>query len=195
VFAGRELKKQMVWNRSVAIGIANVTCTTCEGLGLVLDRHDQETPCDCVLRGVFRACYQGFVECVALGERTASVSWEPCHGPKGGRMFSRKREEYIVDFLNVARRSLTPVEHQLFRYHFLLGANWRLCGQKLQMDRGTFFHALYRIERKLGRVLAELQPYPLYPLRDYFGGVAHKQVTPERTFELGKRRRLMPLTA
>ena len=85
----------MLWNRSTTIGIANATCTSCEGIGLVLDRNDQEVPCDCMLRAVFRACLTGFVECVALGERTASVSWEPCNGPTGGRVFSRKREEYM----------------------------------------------------------------------------------------------------
>ena len=42
------------------------------------------------------------------------------------------------------------------------------------MDRGSFFHAIYHMEEKLGRVYAELKPYPLFPLRDYFGGVVHK---------------------
>jgi hypothetical protein len=178
----------MLWNRSIAIGIANAACTACEGVGIVLNRHDKEVPCACALRAIFRACYQGFVECAALGERTASVSWEPCHGPKGGRTFSRKREEYMVDFLNVTERNISPEEFRLFRYHFLLGADSTLCCRKLHMDRGTFFHSVYRIEQKLGRVFAELEPYPLYPLREYFGGVAHKEVTPERVFDFGRRR-------
>jgi hypothetical protein len=164
----------MLWNRSTTIGIANATCTSCQGIGLVLDRSDREIPCDCTLRAVFRACLTGFVECVALGERTASVSWEPCYGPTGGRVFSRKREEYIADFLKVTERALTKEEHRIFRYHFLLGADYSLCCQKLNMDRGTFFHALYRLEEKLGRTYAQLEPYPLFPLREYFGGMAHK---------------------
>ena len=177
----------MVWNRSTAIGIANAACTVCGGVGLIHDRADHDTPCDCVLRAIFRACYQGCLECVALRERTAAISWEPCHGPKGGRMFSRKREEYIVDFLNVAQRHLQPLEHRLFRYHFVLGADSNLCTRKLQMDRGTFFHQLYRLEQKLGRVYAELKPYPLYPLREYFGGVAHRGVKAEPATELKRR--------
>jgi hypothetical protein len=40
----------------------------------------------------------------------------------------------------------------------------------LGMNRGNFFHAVYRIEQKLGRVFRELQPYPLFPLDDYFNG-------------------------
>jgi hypothetical protein len=52
----------------------------------------------------------------------------------------------------------------------LLGADWKLCCRKLGMDRGNFFHELYRIQQRLGRVFRELQPYGLYPLDEYFGG-------------------------
>ena len=57
-----------------------------------------------------------------------------------------------------------------FKYHFLLGADWKLCTRQLKIDRGNFFHAVYRIEQKLGRVFRELEPYPLYPLEEYFHG-------------------------
>jgi|SRR5271157_1075170 len=174
----------MLWNRSTTIGIANATCTSCEGLGMVRNREDRQVPCDCVLRGVFRACLTGFKECLALGERTASVSWEPCNGPIGGRVFSRKREEYLADFLRVTERALTPEEYRIFRYHFLLGADYYLCCRKLHMDRGSFFHAIYRLEEKLGHVYAELEPYPLYPLRDYFGGVVHRDARPARVLRV-----------
>ncbi|MGA2773687.1 MAG: hypothetical protein ABSG26_23035 [Bryobacteraceae bacterium] len=43
------------------------------------------------------------------------------------------------------------------------------------MDRGDFFHAVYRIEQRLGRIFAELQPYPLFPLNEYFGGMIRKE--------------------
>ena len=76
----------------------------------------------------------------------------------------------MADFCLVSRRNLSEDEHRLFRYHFLLGADWTLCTGKLGMSRGNFFHAVYRIEQKLGRVFRELQPYPLFPLDDYFNG-------------------------
>ena len=38
------------------------------------------------------------------------------------------------------------------------------------MDRGNFFHSVYRIEQRLGRMFRELQPYLLFPLDDYFHG-------------------------
>lgn len=92
-------------------------------------------------------------------------------GSGGGRryLWSRKDEEYMADFILVSRRTLTPQEYQLFNAHFLLGADWKLCCQKLRMDRGNFFHAVYRIQQKLGRVFRELEPYSLYPLDEYFG--------------------------
>jgi hypothetical protein len=64
------------------------------------------------------------------------------------------------------------LEYRLFRYHFILGADWRLCVRKLGMDRGNFFHSVYRIEQKLGRAFRELQPYGLFPLDEYFHGAS-----------------------
>jgi hypothetical protein len=95
---------------------------------------------------------------------------EPHAGRNRPTSWGLKDEEFIADFTLVARRYLTEEEHRLFRFHFLLGADWKLCTRKLGMDRGNFFHAVYRIEQKLGRVFRELQPYPLFPLDDYFHG-------------------------
>ena len=44
------------------------------------------------------------------------------------------------------------------------------------MDRGSFFHQLYRIEQKLGRVYRELRPHALFPLDEYFGGTVRKDL-------------------
>ena len=43
------------------------------------------------------------------------------------------------------------------------------------MDRGTFFHEIYRITERLGRVFRELQPYPLFPLDEYFHGTTRER--------------------
>jgi hypothetical protein len=94
--------------------------------------------------------------------------------------WGRKNEEYVADFLLVAKRNLTEEEHRVFRFHFLLGADWRLCCRKLEMDKGNFFHMVYRIQRKLGLVFRELEPYPLYPLRDYFTGSMRDKVYSSR---------------
>ena len=70
----------------------------------------------------------------------------------------------------MSRRSLDENEYKIFRYHFLLGADWKLCCRKLNIDRGTFFHEVYRIQQKLGRTFRELQPHALFPVDEYFNG-------------------------
>lgn len=84
--------------------------------------------------------------------------------------WGRKDEEYVADFCLVSRRALDDEEYRLFRSHFLLGADWRLCCTRLSMNRGNFFHAVYRIQQKLGRAFRELEPYALFPLDEYFHG-------------------------
>lgn len=44
------------------------------------------------------------------------------------------------------------------------------------MDRGLFFHSIYRIQQKLGKVFRELEPYALYPLDEYFSTVMREPV-------------------
>jgi hypothetical protein len=100
----------------------------------------------------------------------SKISLEPSLGRQRPGTWGRKDEEYIADFCLVARRTLNEEEHRLFRFHFLLGADWKLCSRRLGLDRGNFFHAVYRMEQKLGRVFRELEPYPLFPLDEYFHG-------------------------
>jgi len=123
-----------------------------------------------VLRAIFRACYARFRHCVTKEKQMSRVSLEICPGREGHLVWGRKDEEYIADFCLVSQRSLTEFEYRVFKFHFLLGADWRLCTRRLGIDRGTFFHAVYRIEQKLGRVFRELEPYCLFPLDEYFHG-------------------------
>src|SRR5438309_7825929 len=122
------------------------------------------------MRAIFRICYDRFLRCVMQEKHLSRVSLEPGPGRQRPSTWGRKDEEYIADFSLIARRTLDDFEHRLFRYHFLLGADWKLCTWKLHIDRGNFFHAVYRIEQKLGRVFRELEPYSLFPLDEYFGG-------------------------
>ena len=102
--------------------------------------------------------------------------------PGRERNFSwgRKDEEYLADFILVSRRNLDELEFKVFKYHFLLGADWRLCCRRLNIDRGNFFHAIYRIEQILGRVFRELEPYGLFPLDEYFHGSVRAMPEPKR---------------
>lgn len=106
-----------------------------------------------------------------------NVRLDPQRVAGGNYCWGMKDEEYMADFCLVSRRALEEPEYQLFKYHFLLGADWKLCCRRLNMDRGSFFHQLYRIEQKLGRVYRELRPHALFPLDEYFGGTVKKALS------------------
>ena len=180
----------MNWDRSRAIGLAKPSCTTCHGSGLRPVRKGMALPCNCVFRAIFRACYQRFKECAESGANPGSVNWEFCGGQTGYRVYSRKREEFVADFCLIAQRSLDDASYQLFRYHYLLGADWRLCCGRLGLERGAFFHQIYRIEGRLGRIFAELRPYALYPVDEYFSGITRK--APPRALEIARETEVEP---
>ena len=189
----------MQWNRSNSIGIAKNSCAYCSGNGTRLVRNGKEVPCNCVFRSVFRACYGRFRECVAKGAHTSTVTLELCRGREGRCTYSRKREEYMADFCLVSRRMLDDSDYKIFRFHFLLGADWKLCCRQLKVDRGNFFHTIYRIEQQLGRAFAELKPYALFPLDEYFGGTVRRvepsPLTPAQLLSQNTRLMRLPLSA
>jgi hypothetical protein len=160
----------MEWTQSETLGLATVDCTRCHGSGRQYQRDGGTRPCECVLRAIFRACYARFKICIFKEKNLSRVTLEYTH--HGGRRITwgRKDEEFLADFFLVSRRVLTPAEWQLFSYYFLLGADWKLCARRLGFDRGLFFHAVYRIQAKLGRSYRELKPYALFPLDEYFQG-------------------------
>ncbi|MBV9034527.1 MAG: hypothetical protein JO182_08535 [Acidobacteriaceae bacterium] len=86
-----------------------------------------------------------------------------------------KNEEFVADFCLVSRRTLDEKQYQLFKFHYLLGADWKLCCRRLGMERGAFFHEAYRIEQKLGRTFRELEPFALFPLDEYFGSTGRQE--------------------
>lgn len=161
----------MEWNQSEVLALATEKCATCGGYGLRPSRNGTRTACNCVLRNIFRTCFERFKTSILRKESILSRPYRE-YMPSGNGQLSwgRKDEEYAADFLLVVKRTLTPAEHNLFKYHFLLGADWRLCCRKLNIEKGIFFHSLYRITAKLGRTFAELEPYALYPLHEYFYG-------------------------
>lgn len=167
------------WDRSSTIGLANARCVCCAGLGTRINRAGQSVPCACVLRAIFKACHNRFRRCVEQDKSTTCVQLERigAGGRSRGVCFGRKTEEFIADFYLMAQRILTPgLEWDLFRYHYLLGADWSLCARRLGLTRGNIFHAFYRIEERLGGAFRETVPYSLYPLDGYFGnGVRGEQ--------------------
>lgn len=164
------------WSGSEAVVLAKESCTHCLGNGLRRGGRVEGVPCTCVLRKIFRTCYAKFRACATKEKYMGKVRLEPVTGPEGHYCWGMKDEEYMADFCLVSKRALDVQEYQIFRFHYLLGADWKLCCRRLNMDRGSFFHAVYRIEQKLGRVYRELRPYALFPLDEYFGGRVKKEL-------------------
>lgn len=160
----------MEWTQSETLALALPSCVRCHGIGITTARSNKSCACPCVYRAIFRACYGRFRECRDKEKRLSQVTLE--FSPRGGRRITwgRKDEEYVADFYLVARRVLPPLEWTVFNFHYLLGADWRLCLRYLRLDRGQFFHLVYRLQTRLGRVFRELQPYSLFPLDEYFNG-------------------------
>ena len=160
----------MEWTRSETLALAYPGCNNCLGRGLRQGRGRGLYPCNCVFRAIFRACFERFCDCMTREKFVSKMSLDSQTSKTNRGAWSRKNEEYAADFCLVAKRNLTESEYRILRYHFLLGADWKLCCEKLKVDRGTFFHMVYRIQQKLGRVFRELEPYPLFPVDEYFNG-------------------------
>ncbi len=163
-----DFANNMEWNRSDMLALAAHNCTRCHGVGSTVGKRGKLAPCSCVYRAVFRACHDRFRRCVEKEKAMTKVTLDLPTGNQRRYSWGRKDEEFIADFCLVSRRYLDDQEYQLFRFHYLLGADWKLCTRRLNMDRGTFFHTVYRIQQRLGRVFRELKPYALYPLDEYF---------------------------
>jgi hypothetical protein len=160
----------MEWNQSDVLALAMEKCAICDGLGMKTCASGETAVCNCVQRKIFKICYDRFKVAMLRKEAISRPNQERSSSADGKFTWGRKEEEYIADFLLVAKRTLDDSDYLVFKYHFLLGADWKLCCRKLKVEKGRYFHSLYRLMSKLGRTFAELQPYPLYPLNDYFHG-------------------------
>jgi hypothetical protein len=169
------------WSQTEILALAKESCTQCQGYGLRRSsRKGPASPCNCVLRGIFKACYARFRHCIMRQQHVSTVRLEQVGGKDRRMTWGRKDEEYVADFCLVSRRVLDEEEYRIFKFHYLLGADWKLCCRRLNMDRGNFFHSVYRIQQKLGKVFRELEPYALYPLDEYFGGTVRRDLPEER---------------
>jgi hypothetical protein len=152
--------------RSEYLAISQTGCVNCCGLGHV--RNNPEKTCGCVWRSIARAVLRKFKEC-AVGDSLHPVELDSVR--QTGRRavgFVRNKQNYCADVYLTAKRHLSASHWDIFRLYFLLGADYKLCGRRLGINRGMLFHAVYNIEEQMGRVWATLAPYPLYPCKNYF---------------------------
>lgn len=76
--------------------------------------------------------------------------------------------EFRADFILLAKRTLADREMGVFWLHKIHQMEWRECCRRLHLDRGNFFHAVYRLEQQVGKACMETQPFGLFPTSRYF---------------------------
>jgi hypothetical protein len=166
-------ENKMIWDRSETIALASIRCAACQGLGLVKNAREQEEPCACVLRAIFRACHKRFRRASMPEKRVSVVRWDRSGAGASSHMyFSRKTEEFLADFVNVCRRNLTTEEYYKFKFHYLLGGDVKMVARHLRMDPSNLHHIFDRYEIRLGRAFRETTPFSLFPLDEYFSDTA-----------------------
>ena len=159
-------------SRGRALALATPACRICLGAGLVVLRN-KERYCGCVLRCISRQCigkYNDYQERPRWTSRACLDMTRWTRTPKRWT-WGRPDEEYCADLYLIARRTLSGWEWNLFRWHLLAQMTWQECCPRLRIDRGNFFHAVYRVEAKLGLAFLETRPYAIYPFAEYFGAV------------------------
>jgi hypothetical protein len=120
----------MQWTQSHTLALARQGCAHCLGLGLRICPRKAGQPCSCVLRAIFRACFNEFQRCVEIPEHFTAVRiarFQTARSGTGGGSqrnfgYGMPRQEYMADFLLIAKRTLGEGtrRHKLFKYHFLL---------------------------------------------------------------------------
>jgi hypothetical protein len=154
-----EIRERSV--RGIALSLGQMQCSACHGVGQHVGRGPIPALCGCVKRQVFRLVFRHYLW---LANQPAVPRYELT---ENGLVHGLPGVEFRADFDITARRVLNEEQHRIYRYHFLLGADFRVCCRKLAMDRGTFFHAVYRIQQKLGSAFLAMSP-SLFPLSEYF---------------------------
>jgi len=150
-------------NRPRLAHLAHTHCATCHGIGVLFGRRSEPVPCNCVYRTVFRHCLSKYHN---LGRMVENHAVMPRRRKKA--VWEYPGLEFRADFELIARRTLAEREWQVFWLHKLQGFDWKLCCLRLKLDRGNFFHAVYRMETQLGKALMTVKPFALHPVDGYF---------------------------
>lgn len=184
------------WTKGETIALAVPACAKCHGEGLIQRfgrgpfgtvELRRSLPCECVCRRIFRICLGRYRE-VQVSRGLSASTWALRSSPVN-RSYSLPREEFCADFALVARRILNDADWRLFRAYHLERTNWAVCMAATGFEKRMFFYTVWKIEKTLGRIFRELQPYPLYPLADYFSAPFRATVTDAPTQSRDRRER------
>ncbi len=154
----------MNWTTEQMAMLARSHCPRCGGAGTSATGR----LCDCVCRRVFLVCHRKFRIC------STSDGWvtfgESPRGVDRHMVWMRRNEEYCADFTSAGRRVLSAELLRLFRFRYLLGGAPELVAKRLGLRLRTFYRAAEEVEVRVGRELALMRPYSLYPPHEYLRG-------------------------
>jgi hypothetical protein len=142
--------------------------------------------CACVYRTVFRACYRRFLYCGKLDPSLRRISYE--RTPRAvdrSVIWVRRNEDFRADFHACGLRVLPKHLYQLFSFYHLHGAKMELVARRLGLSERRAWDWLAEIETIVGREIAHLQPYSLFPPQGYMIPAARARRADERLRRTG----------
>lgn len=157
----------MQWIPEIAAEVARRYCRDCQGTGLV-GAAGSPALCACVCRHVFRACFRRFQYCGMARARVRRVTFERIPtGVDRSTMWVRAAEDYRADFHACGLRSLPKHLYQFFSFFYLHGGTLELVCRRLGLSTRQAEVWMSEIEVLVGREIAHLQPYSLFPPQGY----------------------------
>ncbi|GEM_PF-5484001 len=184
----------MEWTPSIAAEISRYGCPECAGTGIPVRRRLSFCPpppppptvttlaaapgdgdpeplvrlCGCVYRAVFRACHRRFVFCGKLDPSLRRISYDRTPRAVDRTLtWVRRNEDYRADFHHCGERSLPKHLYQLFSFYHLHGGKMAMVARRLGFAERRAWEYVVEIERIVGREIAHLQPYSLFPPAGY----------------------------
>jgi hypothetical protein len=158
----------MEWSPQIAAAMAHRRCPDCRGTGRPAG-VDQRDLCRCVYRAVFHVCHRRF-EQYSRSQRHSfrRISFEPiARGVDRSRTWVRRIEDYRADFHACGMRSLARHLYQFFSFYYLHGATQELVCRRLGVSARQADDWMAEIEVTVGREIAHLEPYSLFPPKGY----------------------------
>lgn len=159
----------MEWNLQTAGALARYDCPACRATGLAsVSQGLAAVPCACVCRRVFQVCYRRFRRCATADPSARIVAFnESPRGVDRHLVWVRRNEDYCADFQASGRRALNDELYRVFRFYHLLGGAAELVARRTGLSLRQLFRHIGQIEQLVGREVALMEPYSLYPPKDY----------------------------
>ena len=157
----------MEWTPQAAAALARYACPDCRGTGLV-PSDGAFALCRCVCRAVFRACYRRFLNCGKKDPSLRRVTFDRLLRAVDRTVsWARRNEDYRADFHACGVRALPRHLYQIFSFYHLHGGTMELVRRRLGLGEAHAWRHVEQIEIAVGREIAHLEPYSLFPPSGY----------------------------